>query len=311
MVGRSHWVGVALLAVAASAVPVMAQDGLLRVASWNVLNRPNDATDLADLETILTHAATVSPTAAGARPWDILALLETDTASLAATTNAFNGLFGGGYRGISAAADNGGDRTGFIYDDDAVELLSFDVLGDPLTHNIGRAQFRLRDAVGDNTLFAYAVHLKSGATASDLASRGAEAAILATDARSLPAGSNVLFGGDFNWLGGSEAAYGVLDDISYDPIGYAASYRDNDAFRRWHTQDPGGAVDDRFDAHLLSSSLIDGLGLDYLADSYTVLGNDGSHLLNGSILSGTGADGGPRRAGIVQRPPAGGDRLPL
>ena len=39
----------------------------------------------------------------------------------------------------------------------------------------------------------------------------------------------------------------------------------------------------------ISDELLDGVGLDYVAGSYAVLGNDGTHALDGTILTGTGA----------------------
>lgn len=48
-------------------------------------------------------------------------------------------------------------------------------------------------------------------------------------------------------------------------------------------------MDDRFDFQLISVELTDGNGIDYVAGSFRVFGNNGSHTLNSGITTGTGA----------------------
>ena len=48
-------------------------------------------------------------------------------------------------------------------------------------------------------------------------------------------------------------------------------------------------MDDRFDMQLITAALSDGFGLDYVTGSFAVVGNDGTHTLNGAITTGTGA----------------------
>ena len=49
-------------------------------------------------------------------------------------------------------------------------------------------------------------------------------------------------------------------------------------------------MDDRFDLQLVSGELLDGAGLDYVAGSFQVFGNDGTHTIGAAIDTGTGAD---------------------
>ena len=42
-------------------------------------------------------------------------------------------------------------------------------------------------------------------------------------------------------------------------------------------------MDDRFDLQLVSGELLDGIGLDYVAGSYQVFGNNGTHMLGAAI----------------------------
>ena len=64
---------------------------------------------------------------------------------------------------------------------------------------------------------------------------------------------------------------------------------DNPAFKSLHTQDPRTTMDDRFDIHFASGEFFDGVGLEYVANSFHVFGNNGTHTLDLPITTGTGA----------------------
>ena len=140
--------------------------------------------------------------------------------------------------------------------------------------------------------------------------RGSEAAILSADADSLNEGANVLMVGDFNMQTSSETAYanliaagpGQVFDIAAAP----GNWRDNAAFKNLHTQDPRTAMDDRFDMQFGSGELFDGLGFEYVVGSYRVFGNNGTHTLNGSITTGTGAS-----PAVLNALVAASDHLPV
>ena len=72
------------------------------------------------------------------------------------------------------------------------------------THPVVRGQFRADDT-GD--FYIYAVHLKSGASSSDTARRAIEAASLRADADALGEGTQIIYAGDFNLHGSTEAAW--------------------------------------------------------------------------------------------------------
>ena len=55
-----------------------------------------------------------------------------------------------------------------------------------------------------------------------------------------------------------------------------------------HTQAPL-KMDDRFDFQLVTEELLDGRGMDLIPESYRAYGNNGSHMLGGSIVEGDGA----------------------
>jgi hypothetical protein len=168
-------------------------------------------------------------------------------------------------------------------------------------------------------LFLYASHMKAGSTGADRDRRTPEAQRLRNNSNALPPTSNFILGGDFNIQSWNENAYQILiapaadpDGRFIDPIkspGYlnpspTGSWNNNNAYRFIHTQDPatcdtscsdtdcnGGGMDDRLDQLLISASLTDGNGLDYIGNtnipyssftwndpnhSYRVWGNDGS-----------------------------------
>lgn len=150
------------------------------------------------------------------------------------------------------------------------------------------------------TISIYGVHMKAGTSGTDQARRLLEGQRMRDDAQSLPAGWNFLVGGDFNVQDSSQSMYVELTGSQsnnngrfFDPINTPGDWNNNSAFRIVHTQDPSGAggMDDRHDQILLSASLVDGEGLDYVGDpaipystttwddanhSYRSWGNDGT-----------------------------------
>lgn len=105
--------------------------------------------------------------------------------------------------------------------------------------------------------------------------------------------------GQAPWAGTTGYGEGV------DPIDRPGFWHDGIAFTDIHTQCPGiigagGGMDDRFDMQLVCTELYDGEGLSYIGPgvgdcnaathSYLAFGNDGSHILNDLITTGTGAE---------------------
>lgn len=270
----------------------------LRMANWNMGNLPNSTIDQANLGTIFNHIGTIGGPVS-ARPFDLLAMAETDTSSAADAMNVATAAYGQTYASILSSADGGSDRTGFLYNTSTLSLLASQEVAGGLTHRILRGQFRPVGTTGDADFYFYSVHLKSGATVADRNLRVAEAQLLRADADALGE-ANVVFGGDFNWSGvdenGADPALSAWDVFAAagagrvtDPVNALGEWRDNAAFLSFHTNAPNGAMDDRFDMQLISDELNDAVGLDYLSGSYRVVGNNGTHLLNENITTGTGA----------------------
>ncbi len=102
---------------------------IIRLADWNTLNRPNDATDVANFTTIL--AAIGNETVAGnTKRLDILAVEETDPStppgnnSIGQIESILDSLYPStDYSYAVSSVDGGGDSTGFIYDTSTVSLV--------------------------------------------------------------------------------------------------------------------------------------------------------------------------------------------
>ncbi len=292
---------------------------IIRLVDWNTLNRPNDATDVGNFQTIL--AAIGNETIAGnTKRLDILAVQETDPAvspgnnSIGQIESILDALYPStDYASAVTSVDGGGDSTGFIYDTSTLSLVQSIEVPGALTHKIMRGQFRPVETLGESDFFVYTIHLKSGDTPSDASLRASEALVLRNDADSLGEGANVLFVGDFNMKTSSEVAWtnfvsagaAQLHDLADAP----GNWFNNPVFSYLHTQDPrvgGSGMDDRFDIIFGSGELFDGVGIDYVPDSYRVFGNNGTHTFDSDITTGTGAS-----VDVLAALAAASDHLPV
>jgi endonuclease/exonuclease/phosphatase family metal-dependent hydrolase len=202
-----------------------------------------------------------------------------------------------------------GNSHGFFYRQSKVTYLGMTVvaLGGPETHPRHIQRFDIRPAgyTGDGAVLAcYGTHMKAGSASGDQQRRLIEAQIIRGDAENLPAGWNFLLAGDFNMQSSTQTAYqhlvgAQINDAGrfFDPIRTPGNWNNNVQFRFVHTQAPGGnpattsGMDDRLDFILLSGSLLNGQGFNYIGSltlpystttwndpnhSYRVWGNDGS-----------------------------------
>ncbi|MBX3377036.1 MAG: hypothetical protein KF678_08540 [Phycisphaeraceae bacterium] len=170
------------------------------------------------------------------------------------------------------------------------------------------------------TFALYGTHMKAGSDQNtDWPRRLVEAQAIRADATALPAGWHFLLGGDFNMQRSTEPAYVELVGSQannagqfFDPIktpGTAGTgnWSSVQSMRFVHTQAPAGVVstsggmDDRFDQILVSSSLVDGQGFDYIGNpniayststwndpnhSYRAWGNDGTSYNQNITITG-------------------------
>lgn len=157
----------------------------------------------------------------------------------------------------------------------------------------------------------YNVHFKSGSGSVDQARRQVEADRIRRNAAgqdtngagtALPSGYHSIIAGDFNAGSANQEAIQTLWSQSYstlllgagqfhDPVNATGTWSGSSTNRHLFTNDPLNGLDDRFDLLGLSTSLIDGVGIDYIglagtpfsgatwndpSHSYRVWGNDGT-----------------------------------
>ncbi len=293
------WITGLILAVGAEAIA-----GQLRIATWNVTNYSSGR--VSEFQTAIYgvyQSRSMAP--------DVLIGQEFTSAS--SVTNFLTILnTAPGSPGDWAAANfvDGPDTdSAFFYRTSKVDLLAVTVISNGGSspnppRNTMRYDVRLDGFTSpEATVAIYSSHMKSGDTSDDLARRLTEAQRIRDNAETLPAGWHFLVGGDFNIPGSNEAAYQELvgsqpnnNGRFFDPINTPGSWQ-NDCtnFRFVHSQDPAcppdyGGLDDRYDQILVSVSLINEQGFDYIGDatipfskttwddpnhSYRTWGNDG------------------------------------
>ena len=199
---------------------------------------------------------------------------------------------------LSAQFTNSSIVNGFFYREDLFSLHDQDVVSQSLS---GGALIRPIDLytlyfdtpellTGDTLFFTCIVaHLSAG----DEVERSAQTAALMARLDELGAG-NYIFSGDLNIDSALEEAFQNLvspqnEDIALiDPVPLPNQWNNNPAVAQYHTQSTrfsdtnsgcfsGGGLDDRFDITLISPSIQEGTaGLQYIAGSYEVLGQNGN-----------------------------------
>ena len=192
----------------------------------------------------------------------------------------------------SSSEDGSGGAQALFYRSDMVSELTFG--HKDIYTEAGRRTDRwmLRITGYPFDLFVYSSHLKAGQGFDDDRLTGVEA--IRSDSDSLPAGSKIIYVGDYNFYSNSESGYQELlaagNGRAVDPLGTSNWTGSSNAWK--HTQSPrlstagslvGGGMDDRFDQHLTTPGLQDGSGL--AIHNYRALGNDGNHY-NTSINAG-------------------------
>ena len=152
-----------------------------------------------------------------------------------------------------------------------------------------------------DTIFldVYMAHLKAGNSSSNAAQRATQTQILRTYVDSKPLMRNHFFCGDLNVYTSGETCYQTMVSTGqipfFDPIFSPGNWNNNSSFAAVHTQSPrtsgglacgaSGGMDDRFDQILVSQNVLSGQdNVNYVANSYDAVGNDGQHY-NSSLLS--------------------------
>ncbi len=293
----------------------------LRVVSFNTSNSSSSSAGPREgMGTILRaigEAVSDDPTLPGdsgiVRPIDVLLLQESRAGMTAPAYAMLLNQIHNTTRyaaGTLAGATTGAGTQAIVYNAEAVTLVSSAVVGVSTTsgqpRQVLRYQLRPAGYISDEgDLFVYNAHFKAGGTSTDESRRLVEANAIRADADALPT-SNVLYVGDFNIPRASVDSYQRLQSpgpaAALDPINAPGNWSGAAAFKAIHTQSPydpamssgfsgsAGGVDDRFDFQLATASVITGTkGLLYATNSYMAFGNNGTHVMDAPITTGTGA----------------------
>ncbi len=181
-------------------------------------------------------------------------------------------------------------------------------------------------------LYIYGAHFKAGTSSTDPDRREAESIRLRDDSDVLPAGVNFLLAADLNVQSSSNAAYVRLTENGanaagrfIDPINSPGSWENNSNFRIIHTQEPSSAMDSRHDQILISPTLRNGSGIEYIGSTtqaystttwndpnhtYRVWGNDGT-TYNAPIKTTGNTQVGPTIAQALINSVQGNGHLPV
>lgn len=202
-----------------------------------------------------------------------------------------------------------------FYDTRYVELhsqshITQDASGSSLVRVIDFYRFYYKDSLlgglDNDTVFFTVIgaHFKAGSTTSDQNQRTSAALAIMQYIQSSVPDDNVILCGDLNLNTGASAAFQHLIDYSvvgmrlYDPINETGNWYNDYGIRYYHTQSTrtsntnsgcfsGGGLDDRYDHILVSDEILNGAeGMEFVTNSFTVLGNDGLHL-NDDITDGS------------------------
>jgi endonuclease/exonuclease/phosphatase family metal-dependent hydrolase len=176
-----------------------------------------------------------------------------------------------------------------FYQDSVLTLLSSNIITNTPRYI---TRYVLQHNFTQDILIIYVAHFKAGDTPSDETTREQEATRLRIYTDQLSAGTNFIVVGDFNLYRATEPAYiRLLDQTNpgyfLDPVNRYGNWHASNNFSDVHTQstrtvqlaDGGsiGGLDDRFDFILVSQSLKNPGGVDYVEGTYWAYGNDGQH----------------------------------
>ena len=303
---------ITLLAVAAYGQRLPAQ---LRIVNYNTAGIQNNGA----MQTVLA-AISAESTNGIVKPIDAMILQELSSGDINTMVSNLNALGVGTYVASSVGGTTGAGGVGLVYRTQSLDLIAQQQIIAPNTNGVERGvmRFMLRpdgyDSAAD--FYIYGSHYKASDTSADRAQRNQEAAAIRANSDALGQGAHIIYAGDFNIYRSTEAMWTTLtaagNGQAFDPVNQVGSWHDGGAFIGVHTQNPagsgyvGGGMDDRFDWQMVTGELLDSEGLSIIPGSYHAFGNNGTHLINGHINTGTGAS-----ATVLNALGAASDHLPV
>lgn len=268
----------------------------VKVVAYNCYHRPTSSSD-PNWQTVLSNIGSETYGGISKRP-DVLALTELDY--LGATGSRIqsicNNLWGGqgaNYQRVEVDT-NAYEDYAFVYDASAVELLDWMPV-EIGTRDALRGHFRpVGYTATGSDFYVYNVHLKAYAGFEGQRAGEVSAMLYRTEgaADDLPADSNIMFVGDFNFVSGptGEPGYQYLlaagDSQCVDPeygnwSGRYATYSSTNLYSR-------------IDFQLITTELNDAEGLDLIPGTYRAHGNN-----NGSTSGYTAVRNASDHLGVV------------
>jgi endonuclease/exonuclease/phosphatase family metal-dependent hydrolase len=299
-------------AVAPNASP---STGKIRIVTYNIEDDINGATTpLPGLYQVLEGIGE-QQVQGTAQPLDILALEETTSnqTTVVPIVNALNSYYSGAavyaqspYQATQSGTNaDGNGPNAVVYNTLTLNLLASVGVGTPEGSSNGeyrqvaRYEFQPVGEPGSTGIFyVYVSHAKSGTGTTNADDRNEEAQIIRNNEATLPAGAAVLYVGDFNGDGSTDAAYqtfaantspsGVAQGAGFDPLNRPGTWALNAAFQDILTE---SSTDLRYrdDLELVTQNVLNGTAgnIGYVAGSYHTFGLNGTTPVNGSVDSGS------------------------
>jgi endonuclease/exonuclease/phosphatase family metal-dependent hydrolase len=323
-----------LLPLLASAA--MAQQ--IRVATYNIEDDIDGATTpLPGMNTVLQGIGEDNVDGIS-RPLDILGLEETTSNSLsvAPIVADLNGDYPGAAYAMSTyqATEEGGDNAdgngpnAVVYNTKTLQLLASVGVGTPEGSGNGeyrqvvRYEFEPAGGTASQEFYVYVCHAKASSGSTNAFYRAEEATIIRNDAASLPAGSSVIYMGDWNTdastdqsvinltASGAGQAFDTLN-----PANLSENWATNSAYQGIMTE---SATDLRYrdDIQFVTQNVLSGSGaLGYITASANALGNDGRTPVFGTVNSGSNTAGAgftnPTQSAVLSALTTASDHLPV
>lgn len=271
-----------LLLVLLFAVTVHAQTDTIRIATYNVLNWPEDAPN-ARIPYFQLIFGEIDP--------DLVVCQE--FRSEAGANQFMDEVIDRDVYSRSRARLVFENDNLLFYKHDKFEMVRETPVGTNLRDIMIFELRYLNEEVDAPSLFFASAHLKAGNSDDDADQRRSEARSFVRVVSNDFADVHMIFGGDFNVYGSGEGAYleFMADSLFYDPISRPGTWHDSERFADIHTQSTrsgnvgtgsSGGMDDRFDFLLMSNELNHVGGWSYVEGSYHAFGQDGDHF-DGSI----------------------------
>jgi endonuclease/exonuclease/phosphatase family metal-dependent hydrolase len=333
---RSRRASLALIS-AVLGLPLAAYGQQIRVATYNIEDDINGATTpLPGMNTVLEGIGELNAVA-NPHPLDILALEETtsNTQSVAPIVADLNGDYAGANYTMSSfqATESGGDvadgngPNAIVYNANALNLLASVGVGTPLGSSNGeyrqvvRYEFQPVGGTAVQDFYVYVCHAKSGTGTTNANDRAEEAAIIRANSATLPAGSTIIYTGDWNGDGSTDqsmmdiSAAGSAQGVDLlNQTNAAENWATNSTYKGILTE---SATDLRYrdDIQFVTPNVLSGTGaLSYIANSNVALGNNGSTPVYGNVSSGNTALANftsPSQSAVLNALTTASDHLPV